>query len=97
MDLEAVDTGHVALGALGGDQGRVDLEDDVVEGGAEVGAVDGGVAGGFGVVGVFAAGAVELDGFEVGHIGEAHGEEGVGVTHDARAFSEFGLLVLVEL
>jgi hypothetical protein len=55
------------------------------------------VAGGFGVVGVFAAGAVESYGFEVGDVAEAHWEERVGVAHDARAFPELGLLVLVEL
>ena len=40
----------------------VDLEEDVVEGGAEVGAVDGGVTRGLGVVEVFAAAAVEFYG-----------------------------------
>jgi hypothetical protein len=55
------------------------------------------VARGFRVVEVLAAGAVELDGLEVGDVGEAHGEEGVGVAVDARAFAEFGLFVLVEL
>lgn len=97
VHLEAVDARDVALDALGGDEGRVDLEDDVVERGAKVGAVDGGVARGFRVVEVLAAGAVELDGLEVGDVGEAHGEEGVGVAVDARAFAEFGLFVLVEL
>ena len=48
-----------------------------------------------GVVDVFASGAVELDGLQIGHIREAHGKEGVGVTHDTRAFSKLGLLVLV--
>lgn len=97
MDLEPVHAGHVALGALGGDQGRVDLEDDVVEGCAEVGTVDGRVPGGFGVVRVLAARAVEFDGLEVRDVGETHGEERVGVTHDSGAFPELGFLVLVEL
>lgn len=97
MHLEAVDAGDVSLDAFGGDEGGVDLEDDVVEGGAEVGAIDGGVARGFGVVEILAAGAVELDGLEVGDIGEAHGEQGVRVAVDARAFTKFRLLVLVEL
>jgi hypothetical protein len=55
------------------------------------------VARGFGVVEVLAAGAVELDGLEVGDIGEAHGEQGVRVTVDAGAFAKLGLFVLVEL
>lgn len=97
MDLEAVDARHVALGALGGDEGGVDLEEDVVEGGAEVGAVDAGVAGGLWVIDVLALGAEELDGFEVGDVGEAHGEQGVGAAHDAGAFPEFGLFVFLEL
>lgn len=95
--FEAVDAGDVSLDALGGDERWVDLEDDVVEGGAEVGTVDGGVARRLWVVEVLAAGAVELDWFEVGDIGETHGEEGMGVAVDARAFSKLGLFVLVEL
>lgn len=95
--FEAVDARDVSLDALGGDERWVDLEDDVVEGGAEVGTVDGGVTGGLWVVEILAAGAVELDWFEVGDIGEAHGKEGMGVAVDARAFSKLGLFVLVEL
>lgn len=97
MDFEAVHARDVALRALRGDQGWVHLEDDVVERGAEVGAVDGGVPRGLWVVRIFAAGAVELDGFEVGDVREAHGQERVGVAHDARTFPELGLLILVEL
>lgn len=97
MYFEAVDARDVSLDALGGDERRVDLEDDVVEGGAEVGTVDGSVARRLWVVEILAAGAVELDGFEVGDIGEAHGEEGMGVAVDARAFPKLGLLILVEL
>lgn len=97
VHLEAVDAGDVPLDAFGGDEGGIDLEDDVVEGGAEVGAVDGGMARGFGVVEVLAAGAVELDGLEVGDVGETHGEQGVRVTVDAGTFAKLGLLVLVEL
>lgn len=97
MHLEAVDAGDVPLDAFGGDEGGIDLEDDVVEGGAEVGAVDGGMARGFGVVEVLAAGAVELDGLEVGDVGETHREQGVRVTVDAGTFAKLGLLVLVEL
>ena len=97
MDLEAVDAGDVALNRLEGHEGRVDLEEDVVEGGAKVGAVDGGVSGRLWVVRVLAARAVELDGFEVRDVGEAHREEGVGLAHDAGAFAKVALLVLFEL
>lgn len=97
MHLEAVDAGDVPLDAFGWNEGGVDLENDVVEGGAEVGAVDRGVARGFGVVEVLTPGAVELDGLEVGNVGETHGEQRVRVAVDAGTFAKFGLLVLVEL
>ena len=69
VDLEAVAPGRMALGGLGGRQGGVDLEEDLGEGGAEVGAVDGGVAARLWVVEVLAAGAPELDGLLVGNVG----------------------------
>jgi hypothetical protein len=47
--------------ALGRKEGRVDEEEQVREGGAEVGAIDRAVARRFGRVDVFAAAAVELD------------------------------------
>lgn len=97
VDLEAVAPGRVALGGLGGRQGGVDLEEDLGERGAEVGAVDGGVAARLGVVEVLAAGAPELDGLLVGDVGQADGQEGVRVAVDAGAFAEVGLLVLLEL
>lgn len=83
--------------ALLRDERRVDLEEDVVEGGAEVGAVDGGVAGGFRVVDVLAFGAVHLDGFLVRDVGLTHGEERVRVADYTRAFAKVGFFVLVEL
>ncbi len=46
-----------------------------MEGGSEIGAVDGGVPGGFRVVEVFAFGTVELYGFYVWVVGEAGWEE----------------------
>lgn len=68
-----------------------------MEGGAEVGTVDGGVAGGFGVVDVFAFRAIEFDGAHVGKIGLAHRQEGMAITHDARTLAKFAFLVLVKL
>jgi hypothetical protein len=58
-------TRRVCGAALGRKEGRVDEEEQVREGGAEVGAVDRAVARGFGRVDVLAAAAVELDGFLV--------------------------------
>lgn len=97
VDLEAVAPGRVALGGLGGRQGGVDLEENLGEGRAEVGAVDGGVAARLWVVEVLAPGAPELNGLLVGDVGEADGEEGVRVAVNAGAFAEVCLLVLLEL
>lgn len=97
MDLEAVAPGRVTLGGLGGRQGGVDLEEDLGEGGAEVGPVDGGVAARLWVIKVLAAGTPELDGLLVGDVGRADGQEGVRVAVDAGAFAEVCLLVLLEL
>lgn len=97
MYFESVDSGLVASQALLGVQGGIHLEEDGVEGGAEVGTVDGGVAGGFGVVDVFAFGAVEFDGALVGEVGLAHGQEGMAFTQDARTLAKVAFLVLVKL
>lgn len=97
MNAEAKDLGVVAALGLCGQHGGVDLEEDVVEGGAEVGAVDDGVARRLGVVEVFAAGAVELDGGRVGHVRLAHGEERLRFAHDAGALAEVGFFEFLEL
>ena len=68
-----------------------------MEGAAEVSAVYGGVAGGFWVVEVFAAGAVEFYGGEVCGVVLACGEEGLACAEDAGAFAEFGFFEFVEL
>lgn len=60
MDSEAINPGLVAPLGLGGHDAGVDLEEDVVERGPEVRAVDGVVPAGFRVVDVFAPGAVQL-------------------------------------
>ena len=67
------------------------------EGRAEVCAIDRAVARGFGRVDVFAAATVELDGFLVRDVGQAHGEERLALAEHARASSEISLLVLVKL
>lgn len=68
-----------------------------MEGSAEVGAIDDGVAGGFRIIEVFAACAVEFYGGGVGDVGLAHGEERLGVAEDAGAFAEVGFFELLEL
>lgn len=73
VDLEAVAPGCVSLGGLGWRQGGVDLEEDLGEGGAEVGAINSRVTTGLRVVEILAAGAPELDGLLVGDVGQADG------------------------
>lgn len=97
MHLEAKDLGLVPTLALVRQHGRIHLEQDVVKRGAEVSAIDDGVARGLWVVEVFAAGTVELHGGRVGQVGLAHGEERLRFAHDARAFSKVGFLELLEL
>ena len=62
MHLEAEDAGLVSSLCFGGKHRGVDLEEDVVERGAEVGAVNYGMTRGLGVVQVLAASAVEFYG-----------------------------------
>lgn len=78
-------------------EGRVDLEQDVVEGGAEVCAVDAVVPTAFGVVDVFAFGAVEFYVAGVCYVVLAHGKEVLRLAEDARAFAEGALLVFLDL
>lgn len=68
-----------------------------MEGGAEVGAFDVGVAGGFGVVDIFAFAAVEFYGLHADYVGHSGGEEGLGVAVDAGAFAELGFFVFFDL
>lgn len=97
MDLESVETRLVAVLRLLRQHGWVHLKEDVVERRAKVSAVDGVVARRLWVVDVFALGAVQLDMRGVGYIMQAHGEQMLRVADDARALSEYALLVLVEL
>jgi hypothetical protein len=97
MNLEPKHPRYMPPTALLRDQGRVDLEEDVVERGAEVRAVDGGVTGRFRVVDVFAFDAVHLYRFLVRDVGLAHGKQWVGVADHAWAFAEISFFVFVEL
>ena len=73
VHLEAKDFRLVATDRLLGDQGRVDLKQDVLEGRAKVGAINVGVPARFGVVEVLAFATVELDGLRVGVVGQTGG------------------------
>ena len=95
MNFETVDAGNVALLGLLGDEGRVDLEEDVVERRAEVGTVDGCVSRGLRVVEIFAFRAVEFDCLLTGVVGLAHWQEWLRVAEDTGTFAEVGFLVLV--
>ena len=55
------------------------------------------MAGGFGIIEIFAFAAVELNGLDIGEVGEASGEEWVRKAGDTGAFAEVGFLVLFQL
>lgn len=97
VHLEAVDARRVALVALVWDEGRVDLEDDIVKGAAKVGAVNRGVPRRLWVVQVFAARAVQLHRLLVRRVALSHGQQRMRVTHDPGTLAEFRFLVLFEL
>lgn len=97
MHPEPVDLRFVAALGLWRQEAGVHLEEDVMERGAEVGAIDDGVAGGFWIVEVLAARAVELDSADVGVVVLAHGEQILTFAGKARAFAEVALLEFVEL
>lgn len=96
MDAETKDLGLVAAARLDRHQSRVDLEQDVVEAAAEVGAVDGRVPRRFGVVDVLALGAEELDRLEARVVGRTEGQQRVRVAHDAWTPAEVALLEFVD-
>lgn len=97
MDLKAVNPWSVAVVALGWDQGWVDLEYDIVEGGTEVCAIDSRVTRGFRIVDIFTFGAIELHCLHIWVVGLAHRKERMCLAHDSRAFSKIRLLVFLEL
>lgn len=97
MHAEAVDARLVAALRLDGRERGVHLKEDVVEGGAEVGAVDGVVPRGLRVVDVLAARAVELDVGDVGDVVLAHGEQVLRLADHARAFAEDALFEFLHL
>lgn len=97
MDAEAKAARDVALGRLDGHQGRVDLEEDVVERRAKVGAVNAGVPRRLWVVYVLAPCAVELDRLRAGYVAHAHRQQRVRAAVDAGAFAKVALFVFFQL
>lgn len=97
VQFESEHARDVASNRLFRYQGGVSRVEQVLESGAEIGAVDVGVAGGFGVVDVFAFAAVEFHGLDAGDVGHSRGEERLGVAVDAGAFAEFGFFVFFDL
>lgn len=77
MNFKPKDPRLIPLHTLLRHQCGVDLEQNVRERGAKVGAVDGGVPRGLGVVEVFALGAVKLYRLDGGEVGETGREERV--------------------
>jgi hypothetical protein len=97
MGFEPEAARYVTLVAFLRDEVLVDLEQDVGERGAEVGAVDAGVAGGLGAVDILAFGAVKLDALGVGEVAQANWEEGVGPAEHTRAPAEVAFLIFLHL
>lgn len=97
MHLEAEHLRLIPLGRFLRNKRRVDLEEDVLEGGAEVGAVDVGVAGGLWVVEVFAFAAVEFHGLDVWEVGHAGWEKRVGTADHTGAFAKIAFFIFFEL
>lgn len=72
MDSESVNSWNISVVALLGNQSGVYLEDNIVKRCAEVCTIDRRMAGGFGVVDIFAFSAVELYSLNVRVVGLAH-------------------------
>jgi len=72
--LEAINSWDVSIVALCGDEGGVDLEYDVVEGGAEISTINGGMARGFWIVDIFTSSTVEFHCLNVRIVGLSHGQ-----------------------
>lgn len=96
VNAEPEDLGLVTPARLDRHQGRVDLKQNVVEGAAKVGAVDGGMATGFGVVDVLAFGAEQLDALLARVVARPERQQRVAVAQDARAPAKVGPLELVD-
>ena len=90
MHLEPKNLGTIPLPRLFRHERRINLKQNIRKRGAEIRAVDIGMAGRFGGIEVLAFGAVELYALDVGEVGEACGKERGGGAEDAGAFAEGG-------
>lgn len=97
MHLEPKNPWLISPDAFLGYQGWVNLEQDVLERGAKVSAIDSGVSGRFWVVEVFAFAAVEFDGLDVGEVGHAGWEERVVLAHNAGTFAKVAFFIFLKL
>jgi hypothetical protein len=97
MDAEPENARLVTTNTLLGDQGRIHLEENIMERSSEICSVDRGMARRLGIVDILALGAIELHGLDVGEVRKTHGEERVLLAHDTRALSEVAFLVLIKL
>jgi hypothetical protein len=97
VNFEAIDPWRVSFVALWRDEGGVNLKENVVKRGTKIGAIDGCMARGFGVVDIFTLGTVELDCFKVRVVRLPHRQQSLGFTHDSRALAKIVFLVLFKL
>jgi hypothetical protein len=95
--LETEAPGAVALIALLRDQCGVGLGQDMREGGAEVGSVDGGMSRRLGGVNVLALRAVKLDALRMWKIRETDRKEGVRAAEHTRTAAKVAFLIFIEL
>ena len=96
MDFEPKDLRLIPLARLRGDKGGIDLEQDVVERGAEVRPVDARVAAGLGVVDVLAFRAVQLHGLQARVVARADRQERMRLAHDPGTAAEVRFLELLD-
>lgn len=97
VDLETIDPGFVATATLLGVEGGVNLEQDGVERGTEVRAINGGMARRLGVVDILTFRAVQLHSALVRQVGLANGQERMAIAHHTGALSKVAFLVFLKL
>lgn len=97
MYLEAEDLGFIPSRRFVRYKSGVDLEHDIDKGRAEVSAINGGMAGGFGVVEIFASRTVEFDVLGIVDVRHAGREQVLGFAVNPGTFAKISFLVFFEL